>query len=817
MAENSFDFNDLLSKLNFSDPIDGTDLIKWILGVADSDSLSGSIKKDISDPLFEQLKTLYGKVSTKISSTMGNADEISRLSEPLRLDLVQRNLLKGRQDIQNVASKVSDKLVALHKKIGEEVDSNTESRSKAMADPLGILDVRKEYKRKVKGVLTKAFDSLKTKNIEEASENISKESSEKERPSRYTELKTVESTEKTNPPQTKEQKSMIEKNIVSLSDETLAALAKIGVSVDSKNILGLEKILKKLKISEHEDTPKEDSGGGGGWIGKILGALLLGGLAVTVIATFWKDHIKPWIEEKIGYKLDFFDKFKGIFEGLGKWLTLGAGGAAGFALKIGGQIFETAGEVGEKMIEGVFKAMLGEGAEKGLSAGAVKLLSGATVKKIFGKALGGVGKAALKGIPIIGALISLGFAVDNFMNGNYVQGSLDLLNGAVGLIPGVGIPLSLGVSALQLFLEAKTLNLEGSEKNSAQAGLLGSGISSIFKGLWSVMRKAPLIEWFTNLGEGIWKLCNGDFKGGLNQLVDVPLIGALIAPFSAILDNVEYGEGGEMSGFNLSGFYKEFKIKMLRSLLSLVPTAFGMRYKLAEMMGIGAEYKQDEWKIENAESEKMNQKALIQSKNIPYSENRIDQEKEDIKRLEGDIEKTKKSIEENEKRGFEWTNMLGKVMKRDELDKTLGFLNSQLEFQKKLAESEKDKNPKEEKANDFFSPASNDFSFGSKTIYDPSTNTQTSLAPEDNVLAYKSGGAFDKTLNDIKNVVISMGKKISELNGSLSNQPSSINSVNVNNSSSSGGGNGSMSGKRDPIFDVRADYWRKYPNERAFI
>ena len=156
-------------------------------------------------------------------------------------------------------------------------------------------------------------------------------------------------------------------------------------------------------------------------------------------------------------------------------------------------------------------------------------------------------------------------------------------------------------------------------------------------------------------------------------------------------------------------------------------------------------------------------------------------------------------------------------MKRDELDKTLGFLNSQLEFQKKLAESEKDKNPKEEKANDFFSPASNDFSFGSKTIYDPSTNTQTSLAPEDNVLAYKSGGAFDKTLNDIKNVVISMGKKISELNGSLSNQPSSINSVNVNNSSSSGGGNGSMSGKRDPIFDVRADYWRKYPNERAFI
>jgi len=165
MADTSFDFDDLLSRLNFSDPIDGTDLIKWILGVADSDSLSGSIKKDISDPLFEQLKTLYGKVSTKISSTIGNTEEISKLSEPLRLDLVQKNLLKEKKDIQNIASKVSDKLVSLHKKIVEEVDNNTENRSKAMADPLGILDIRKEYKRKVKGVLNKSFDNLKTKNV----------------------------------------------------------------------------------------------------------------------------------------------------------------------------------------------------------------------------------------------------------------------------------------------------------------------------------------------------------------------------------------------------------------------------------------------------------------------------------------------------------------------------------------------------------------------------------------------------------------------------------------------------------------------------
>ena len=137
----------------------------------------------------------------------------------------------------------------------------------------------------------------------------------------------------------------------------------------------------------------------------------------------------------------------------------------------------------------------------------------------------------------------------------------------------------------------------------------------------------------------------------------------------------------------------------------------------------------------------------------------------------------------------------------------MSYLKADLENQKKIRDTIQSKKTK--KVDDFFMP--------SKSVYDPQTNTEYQLAPDDNVLAYRSGGTFDKTLNDIKDVVLMMGKKISELNSSLSNQSPAINSVSVNNSSSGGGGNVVMSGKRDPIFDVRADYWRKFPNERAFI
>ena len=430
-------FEDLLSKFNFSEPISGEDLLKYILGQVDPIIFSNNIKDNMINPLLGKIKGLYDTIGKSTDDIKNNKASIEKLSEPLGVLDIYKDNFKNRISIGLISGKVVDKLLGLYGTVGKELDSNIKDRSKAMADPLGVLEVRKEYKNKVRGILSKSLDGLNTKNVEEVVDNTYQDSVKKDKPSKN-----------------QEQKSLNEKNVVDLSDDTLSALSKIAMSLSSSTLSGLEKGLKGLKIGGgREEAPKES---GGGWLATILGALAMGGLAVGIITTFWGSHIRPWLEEKIGFKFTFLDKLSGIFEGLGKWLVLGTVGAGGMALKLGGLIFQTAGEIGEKLIGGVFKSILGEGAEKGLGAGTVKVLSGATFKKIFGKALGGVGKAALRGIPIIGSLISIGFGVDNLLKGNYVQGGLDFLNGLVGLIPGVGIPLSLGVSALQIFLEAKT-------------------------------------------------------------------------------------------------------------------------------------------------------------------------------------------------------------------------------------------------------------------------------------------------------------------------------------------------------------------------
>lgn len=58
------------------------------------------------------------------------------------------------------------------------------------------------------------------------------------------------------------------------------------------------------------------------------------------------------------------------------------------------------------------------------------------------------GKAALKRLPIFGAIISLGIALKEFSNGNWGLGITQLLSGAASFIPGVGPAASVGLDAL---------------------------------------------------------------------------------------------------------------------------------------------------------------------------------------------------------------------------------------------------------------------------------------------------------------------------------------------------------------------------------
>jgi hypothetical protein len=140
-----------------------------------------------------------------------------------------------------------------------------------------------------------------------------------------------------------------------------------------------------------------------------------------------------------------------------------------------------------------------------------KLLGKGFMGKIF-NALKPLAKI-LKKIPLIGSIISIGFAIYRFMNGDTVGGVIDVLSaltGLLNLIPGgsfIAIPLSIGLDILNAWLDAKT---EGAkDKNAAKLDILGDMAKSIGKWIWDNALWLPVIGGFKR-----WGMAYDAFKGG---------------------------------------------------------------------------------------------------------------------------------------------------------------------------------------------------------------------------------------------------------------------------------------------------------------
>jgi hypothetical protein len=119
----------------------------------------------------------------------------------------------------------------------------------------------------------------------------------------------------------------------------------------------------------------------------------------------------------------------------------------------------------------------------------------------------------LKKIPLIGTIISIGFAISRFMDGDTVGGVIDVLSalaGLLNLIPGgsiIAIPLTIGLDILNAWLDAKT---EGAkDKNAAKLDILGDMAKSIGKWIWDNALWLPVIGGFKR-----WGMAYDAFKGG---------------------------------------------------------------------------------------------------------------------------------------------------------------------------------------------------------------------------------------------------------------------------------------------------------------
>ena len=163
----------------------------------------------------------------------------------------------------------------------------------------------------------------------------------------------------------------------------------------------------------------------------------------------------------------------------------------------------------------------------GIAGGVTGKIAGKFLGKEGGKALG---KIVGKNIPLVGSLISGGFAISDLMKGDFGNAILDV----VGMVPGLNIPItilqSLGLGNLFTKVGGGIFNL-AKKGIGAIGGLLGKGITYAFKHPLKTMFNLTPVGMIMNTSKFIFnsiKKCFGNknlrglSKNGYPAVVNTP-------------------------------------------------------------------------------------------------------------------------------------------------------------------------------------------------------------------------------------------------------------------------------------------------------
>jgi hypothetical protein len=246
-------------------------------------------------------------------------------------------------------------------------------------------------------------------------------------------------------------------------------------------------------------------------------------------------RFEPWfkklMEPKKEEKARKTDDDKGIFSSFPGLATIG-------------KAMATIGLIG-----GVLTLLAGvqtEGPLKGLT----KIIGGGLLKMALPKFLAMFGKTLTK-IPIIGTIISLGYAFSRFQSGDVVGGFIDVLSGIASLVPGPGTFIAFGLDALNAVLDMQAGGSgkeAGAKKEKPAAGWLGK----LLKWILIPLKKIPFIGLLMGVGSAYLRFKQGQIlRGGLEIISGIatlfPGIGTAISfgidALTTLLDATEGGEG----------------------------------------------------------------------------------------------------------------------------------------------------------------------------------------------------------------------------------------------------------------------------------
>jgi len=209
--------------------------------------------------------------------------------------------------------------------------------------------------------------------------------------------------------------------------------------------------------------------------------------------------------------------------------------------------------------------------------------------KLAAKGLGTLMKPLLKKIPLIGSLISFGFAYSAFQNDDYVGGMFDLVSGLTGLlyfVPGAQpfvLPLQIGIDVLSAMLSANTEQQEGETLGEAKSRTLKDFMGKIFEKMKGVF---PLRN-FIALGTGVEEIFSGNISSGISKMVTAFPIFDVLNLFNNLflggegsVDDMSSGIGSKIS--SLAGKGKDF----ISTLIAPIKDKFPMKNFIGIYEGI---------------------------------------------------------------------------------------------------------------------------------------------------------------------------------------------------------------------------------------
>jgi len=254
---------------------------------------------------------------------------------------------------------------------------------------------------------------------------------------------------------------------------------------------------------------KDPKRGGFGLLGGAL-ALLLGGLAALVSGLMTDGPFKGLL--KILSKVGIQGALK-VLEVAAKFFMSNLKMAVMAPIEILKGVAKTIGSIfGKEAFKTVLKPL------RGLTGLFTKMLSG----------LARLVTPLLKRIPLIGSIISWGFAYTRFKSGDIVGGIIDVLSGVATLFPGVGTAIGIGLDVLNAFLDFKA---GGATKEASQkkTGIIGEWMAGLGKLAYRAIKSLPVIG---PLLKSVEEFSAGNYLKGLKQLAyiatPIEFIGALL-------------------------------------------------------------------------------------------------------------------------------------------------------------------------------------------------------------------------------------------------------------------------------------------------